>query len=721
MTLQPRAGARTLATALIALASLLGLNAVSAWVTFDGGIATITLILLATATAVALTRAYSPVRALPSLVGIVVAIVVSVPFFSVGDDGSTNWLPTPEALGQLGDVARDGVNYAAITVAPADLTAGLTLLIALAVVATFLASDLLGVGLGFAASAGIILLAPWLPAVILDRSVPILPLMVAVGCWIATLGLMRRGEGARRTAPPLAPPLLAATAVVLVATIVSPLLVSGPGWGSLPRFAAAGPGAEVTRLSLDLDLRASLGARSSVPVLRYTTDGGRPSAFKFHTVSDFNGVTWADTGAENLEPQADDAVLWSAPVDDWEEQRLMTIALDPVGVGESNLPLPTAPRVVETDASWEYDAQLDEAEVTSGSARGQELMITAATSYVTGERLLAAQDNVGTELDAVPGIYLELPDAMDAEGVLAVAQEVTADATTRHEQAVALQQYLRNPMEFTYDTSVQDSTDDAVSTFLDERSGYCVQFATAMTMMARTLSIPARLAVGYLPGQINSEREYVVTGSEAHAWPELWFPGVGWVRFEPTPAVQTGSAPWYATNAAVDTAAAPDASDQITPKPEDEELPEEIEPTTEGTSAPVTTASSDDSSVWWLVALAGVLLLTSGIWAYLRHRASRPPEAAATDGVWARLYRDVPDGMRWPESLTPTEAVEYVRAERTERGDPLPTHADDALAHLAHAVTAYRYDPAGTDVPLAHMNAWRATVVDALKATGARK
>ena len=109
---------------------------------------------------------------------------------------------------------------------------------------------------------------------------------------------------------------------------------------------------------------------------------------------------------------------------------------------------------------------------------------------------------------------------------------------------MALQTYFRATTNFTYDTRVAPSrSDDAVWDFLQSKQGYCVQFATSMAMMARTLGIPARVGVGFLPGESDRNGSYVVTGHESHAWPELFFEGYGWVRFEPTPAVQTGAPP----------------------------------------------------------------------------------------------------------------------------------------------------------------------------------
>src|SRR5699024_2310342 len=119
-----------------------------------------------------------------------------------------------------------------------------------------------------------------------------------------------------------------------------------------------------------------------------------------------------------------------------------------------------------------------------------------------------------------------------------------AGAQSSYEELIAIQNYLRDPGLFTYTESV-DSADskDAVWDFLQDRRGYCVQFATTMAVMARSLRSRILLARGYLPGTapINSD--------PAHAWPQVLCPEVGWVRFEPTPGVQSGQAPQWAPEA----------------------------------------------------------------------------------------------------------------------------------------------------------------------------
>ena len=104
---------------------------------------------------------------------------------------------------------------------------------------------------------------------------------------------------------------------------------------------------------------------------------------------------------------------------------------------------------------------------------------------------------------------------------------------TPYEAAITLQDWFRS--EFDYSLEVQAGhSNSAIEGFLRDRVGYCEQFAGTYAAMMRTLGIPARVAVGFTPGNFNGER-YSVLGKNAHAWPEVWFDELGWVPFEPTP------------------------------------------------------------------------------------------------------------------------------------------------------------------------------------------
>ncbi|HTF59570.1 MAG TPA: DUF3488 and transglutaminase-like domain-containing protein, partial [Actinomycetes bacterium] len=125
-------------------------------------------------------------------------------------------------------------------------------------------------------------------------------------------------------------------------------------------------------------------------------------------------------------------------------------------------------------------------------------------------------------------------------------------ASTPFDKALAIQDYLRSS-EFRYNLNVPalSAGGNQLRRFLTQvREGYCEQFAIAMAMMARELGIPSRVAVGFTAGEIVNNNYQQVTTHDAHAWPELWFPGAGWTPFEPTPRADgTVDLPVYTTTA----------------------------------------------------------------------------------------------------------------------------------------------------------------------------
>ncbi len=139
--------------------------------------------------------------------------------------------------------------------------------------------------------------------------------------------------------------------------------------------------------------------------------------------------------------------------------------------------------------------------------------------------------------------YLQLPVGFP-ESVRAAAAAITSDAANPYDKAVALQSHL---LTLPYSLTVQEPPRgrDPVEWFLFEnQTGFCTYYASAMITMLRSLGIPARLAVGFAPGAFDSDRGgWVVEARHYHAWPEVYFPGFGWVEFEPTPpALQTSLA-----------------------------------------------------------------------------------------------------------------------------------------------------------------------------------
>jgi len=137
--------------------------------------------------------------------------------------------------------------------------------------------------------------------------------------------------------------------------------------------------------------------------------------------------------------------------------------------------------------------------------------------------------------EAIRDTYLQLP-ALDAR-IPALAQSVAAQAATPVDQAIAIENYLRSRYAYTLDLAGKPGKDPLAYFLFQKRAGHCEYFASAMAVMLRTLGIPSREINGFLPGEYNSlGGDYIVRASDAHSWVEAYFPGTGWVVFDPTPA-----------------------------------------------------------------------------------------------------------------------------------------------------------------------------------------
>jgi hypothetical protein len=131
--------------------------------------------------------------------------------------------------------------------------------------------------------------------------------------------------------------------------------------------------------------------------------------------------------------------------------------------------------------------------------------------------------------------YLQLPE-LDKR-VVPFTQSVIGRATNPYDKAFAIENYLRTRFSYTLDLAGKPGDDPLANFLFKTHAGHCEYFATAMTVMLRTAGVPAREVNGFLPGEYNDlGGDYIVRASDAHSWVEAYFPGTGWVTFDPTPA-----------------------------------------------------------------------------------------------------------------------------------------------------------------------------------------
>ncbi|MEL7210595.1 MAG: DUF3488 and transglutaminase-like domain-containing protein, partial [Actinomycetota bacterium] len=214
------------------------------------------------------------------------------------------------------------------------------------------------------------------------------------------------------------------------------------------------------------------------------------------------------------------------------------------------LPAAFAPAQIENataDVTWNAETSSLTVANDVPSSDGVQYTLTSLVPRFTSTELRAASDFVPPE---VAERYLPLPEVPPL--VRLEAERITAGAETRYDKMLALQQHFRS---FEYSVSLSPRVGDPIEQFLNERVGFCQQFAGTFAVMARLLGIPARIAIGFTWGDPVDETEdgrkiYRVTGRQTHAWPEVWFEGLGWVAFEPTPGRGAPSAVEYTQVAA---------------------------------------------------------------------------------------------------------------------------------------------------------------------------
>ncbi|MCX7748994.1 MAG: hypothetical protein N2645_19215 [Clostridia bacterium] len=158
------------------------------------------------------------------------------------------------------------------------------------------------------------------------------------------------------------------------------------------------------------------------------------------------------------------------------------------------------------------------------------------TAYLGGESFQEpAKNNLITYAEGVYQKYLQLPDNLPTR-VKDMAHVITDPFDNNYDKARAIEKYLSDNFPYTLNPPSRPRGQDFVDHFLfDGKEGYCVYYATAMTVLARSVGIPARYVEGYvLPGKTKNGNLFEVTNQQAHAWVEVYFEGFGWVPFEPT-------------------------------------------------------------------------------------------------------------------------------------------------------------------------------------------
>lgn len=303
---------------------------------------------------------------------------------------------------------------------------------------------------------------------------------------------------------------------------------------------ARGSGPFVNGINPLISLGQSLRRPANTTALEYTTTADAAPYLKVTDLNEFTGSVWGpdNSGYDDDNPidafAAPPGLGEAIPVETFET----TVTIDSLSSPWLPLPYPTQ-KVDGLRGDWRYEASGLTAMARNGSTRGQTYTATSYAILPTAQQMRDVPP-VADLASAQP--YLELPDDLPAI-IGDTAREVTATASTDYDRAIALQRFFRSTFEYSESAPVEEGFDgsgtDVIATFLERKAGYCIHFSSAMAVMARILDIPSRIAIGYLPGTTidntpSNRDNYIVTSDQLHAWPELYFEGVGWVPFEPT-------------------------------------------------------------------------------------------------------------------------------------------------------------------------------------------
>lgn len=639
-------------------------------------------------------------------------------------------VPGPEAFRSLAELLGQGAADVSRYTIPAPLSEGIRLMLVGGVLAIGLLVDVLAVTFRSAAPAGLPLLALYSVATGLsDGGADWLWFLLAAAGYLTLLlveGRERLSQwgrflGGTSQAPPDDPggarvPVrtgrrigVLTVGMALLVPIGLPTMDGGlldlTGSGAGP---GSGEGGTISAVNPLVSLRDSLNMDEDRQVMSVRSGAESVSELYLRIVSldDFDGTAWKPS-KRSITTVPDGVFPTPAGLGpDIEREEIGTTISTADWYGQDWLPMPYPPSGVDIEGDWRYEpAGMTLVGDHGQNTRGLTYRVRSLDLRPTAEQLADASAPPA----ALERNYTELPDSLPAV-VSQTARDITEGAANAYDRAVMLQDYFTLTGGFEYDTEVDIGSDsEAIARFLREKEGFCVHFSFAMASMARSLDIPARVAVGFAPGTPQSDGTVAVGLRDAHAWPELYFEGVGWTRFEPTPT--RGSVPEYTV---------PETPDSTLPDPA---LPSEAEPSEPpaapaesedcsvqqqrldgcGDEAPLGTLPTDGDGPKWYVVPAWVLgglfalalLLAPMLWR-LRTRSVRlgvrgRSAAGATSGILA-AWDEVTDtawdlGIDPDGSLTPRKAASrIVRLGRLEPDGALSAHrVADAVEQALYA------------------------------------
>jgi hypothetical protein len=633
-------------------------------------------------------------------------------------------VPTGETMRAIGESLRQAGLDINEMAPPAEATDALTLLSVLGVFFVAVFVDVLVFRLRRPVTAGLPLLALFMiPTALTDKPNVFVFICAAIGylCLLVAEGRDRaRAWGRRLSGIDKLDEVgdvshvarvgrrigTAAVGLAIAVPVALPSVGDGVFSGTGGPFGHGDGPSRVVVISPIVEIRSQLRQKFEVDLFTVRPLQGENGYTRLTSLDEFNGNEW-----RLVEQEADDdnKVGKNSPIPQpREHERIQTstrtfdVSVGPLAV--QWLPLPYSPRIVDVKGDWKYEP----ATMSVFTARNKKtskdvsFQVTSVVPEPTEQQL---RDSAGAEIPRSIQRYLELPGRPANPVVKRALEQVTGKFDNPYDKAYALQQWFHSTGGFHYNLDAPAGTgDDALADFLENKEGYCEQFAAAMAYMARLDHIPARVAVGFTRGTQAPDGSWVVTNRDAHAWPELYFPGAGWVRFEPTPRNDDQEiAPPYARpsvsipsndpkftdgptpSASASATATPSSTNGPDRRPEDEDLG----PDANGSSGGGPVGRALRTLALGVLAVALLLSVPSLVgWAGRRRRRSRASDdAGRTHAAWDALA-DAAEDAGFP--MRPSESPRAA-ARRLVTASGLYGTVADEVGRLATAEERARY------------------------------
>ncbi len=689
---------------------------------------TVVFVALVAATGYLARRFGVPRLAIPALQLIALAFAVMQRFAAA--EAIWGVLPGRDVRGLLQALLDTAFTTISSTAPPVPVTPGLTLLISSSIAVVAVVVDTVAVTYRSPALSGIPLLVLYaVPVAVVDNGVSWVYFGLAATGWLALLmadsrervGGWGRRLGTRAYAgDPLtrddhAPPeplgavgrRIGATSVAIA--VLVPAILPGLSDAVFNR-GLGGQGAHgntVTTVNPFVSLGSDLNRPEDTEVLHYTTTAARPDYLTLVTLDTFDGKTWIPaslktSGRLDTDPLPPPTGLADDVTVTTERSEFTSTEL----TGSTWLPVPypviDASVIGPTKDDWVWDQENRVIWSPKSDTLDTSWTVNSLSVFPTQSELR----NPGPMEPGFRSRYLQLPNDVP-EIVTEEAEKATQGAVGDFARAVALQDYFHDNG-FLYDATTPTTSANPLTVFLNSKRGFCQQFAGTFAVMARELGLPTRIVVGFVPGEKQDDGSWSVTWHDAHAWPEVYFQGVGWTRFEPTPRTDNSgvAVPAY-TVSSLD----PGSNKPGNTRPDDNRnggkpnkgLP--VRPGAEISNADTAAVGSLAAPFQWKWVAVAVLVLIAlllpwAIRASQRRRRMRLARSAeprlAASAAWRELAASCADLDRgWPSSRTPRQVAGGLADAANLNG----TSEGEALSRTARAVEYAQYarTPAPTD------------------------